>query len=35
VPANQEPGLSKLEVVADGIASEPLIVRVKSADEDD
>jgi hypothetical protein len=35
VPANQEPGLSKLEVVANGIASEPLIVRVKSAAEDD
>jgi hypothetical protein len=29
VPARQEPGLSKLEVVANGIASEPLIVVVK------
>jgi len=28
VPANQESGLSNLEVVANGIASEPLIVRV-------
>jgi hypothetical protein len=35
VPAKQESGLSKLEVVANGIASEPLIVRVKSAGEDD
>jgi hypothetical protein len=35
VPANQESGLSKLEVVANGIASEPLIVRVKSPGEDD
>jgi hypothetical protein len=35
VPADQEPGISKLEVVANGIASEPIIVRVKSAGEHD
>ena len=35
VPSNQESGLSNLEVVANGIASEPLIVRVNSAGEDD
>jgi hypothetical protein len=35
VPANQESGLSKLEVVANGIASESVIVRVKSTNEDD
>jgi hypothetical protein len=35
VPASQESGLSNLEVVANGIASEPLIVRVKSAGEND
>jgi hypothetical protein len=29
VPARQELGLSKLEVVANGIASEPLMVAVK------
>jgi hypothetical protein len=29
VPSRQEFGLSKLEVVANGIASEPLIVIVK------
>jgi hypothetical protein len=35
VPARQESGLSKLEVVANGIASEPLLVLVKSSDERD
>ena len=35
VPARQESGLSKLEVVANGIASEPLLVLVKSSDEGD
>jgi hypothetical protein len=35
VPTRQESGLSKLEVVANGIASEPLLVLVKSADEED
>jgi len=29
VPANQEPGFSKLEVVANGIASEPVFVFVR------
>jgi hypothetical protein len=29
VPVSQESGLSKLEVVANGIASEPLVVVVK------
>jgi hypothetical protein len=29
VPVRQEVGLSKLEVVANGIASEPLMVVVK------
>jgi hypothetical protein len=29
VPAKQESGLNKLEVVANGIVSEPLIDRVK------
>jgi hypothetical protein len=29
VPATQEPGLSRLEVVANGIASEPVLVYVK------
>jgi hypothetical protein len=31
VPAGQEPGLSKLEVVASGVASEPVIVLVTGA----
>lgn len=35
VPANQEYGLSALEVVANGIASEPLVVRVKSRGGED
>jgi hypothetical protein len=35
VPTRQESGLSKLEVVANGIASEPLLVLVKSSDEGD
>jgi hypothetical protein len=30
VPVSQEPGLSKLEVVANGIASEPLVVVVST-----
>jgi hypothetical protein len=34
VPANQESGPSKLEVVANGIASEPLMVLVKSDERD-
>ena len=34
VPANQESGPSKLEVVANGIASEPLMVLVKSDNSD-
>jgi hypothetical protein len=34
VPANQESGPSKLEVVANGIASEPLIVHVESDERD-
>jgi len=34
VPANQESGPSKLEVVANGIASEPLMVLVKSDESD-
>jgi hypothetical protein len=34
VPANQESGRSKLEVVANGIASEPLMVLVKSDERD-
>ena len=35
VPTRQESGLSKLEVVADGIASDPLLVLVKSSEEGD
>lgn len=35
VATRQESGLSKLEVVANGIASEPLLVLVKSSDEGD
>jgi len=35
VPTSQESGLSKLEVVADGIASDPLLVLVKSSEEGD
>jgi hypothetical protein len=35
VPTSQESGLSKLEVVANGIASEPLLVLVKSSEEGD
>ena len=34
VPANQESGPSKLEVVANGIASEALMVLVKSDERD-
>ncbi|MBV9727111.1 MAG: hypothetical protein JO299_18260 [Gammaproteobacteria bacterium] len=34
VPANQESGPSKLEVVANGIASEPLMILVKSDESD-
>ncbi|HEY6923095.1 MAG TPA: hypothetical protein VI653_06480 [Steroidobacteraceae bacterium] len=34
VPAKQEPGPSKLEVVANGIPSEPLMVLVKSDERD-
>jgi hypothetical protein len=29
VPANQEPGLSKLQIVANGIASAPMMITVK------
>jgi hypothetical protein len=34
VPAVQEPGLSKLEVVANGIPSEPSYVYVKEGERD-
>jgi hypothetical protein len=34
VPAVQEPGLSKLEVVANGIPSEPSYVYVKQGEDE-